>query len=819
MRWCLAAAAGLLCFAAVIGGTFVPLRDASGLQYLYAWPGGAALGRMAVACTLGVVAVWLVMIGAARRAGGAAVAEARAGRWLAPLAALAVVVVGVAPAVPGVGERGAVLGYFFYDLRWWWAVTLGAVVAWRADRLLGSPVARSIAGSATWFGRRHVFAIDAALCVGVMAWAVVTTPHLRFSGALHGDEVKYVRYCENWYQGRGFDIVGKPRMTELPPNTPSAVLKNLALLPGAVREGLSDLVNDLQGFSSDPFGFRWNRAISDEAGFVQDKRRTRVYQLYLPGLSAVLLPGYYLDRRFLGVTPGYQEEFPAELVMTNLTMLLVYGASAVALFRLLRRALDSELLAAAAAATAVISLPIGAFAFQLYTEVPALLLIVLLAHFAWFRAPSATTRLALMAGLAAGALLWLHARFLLIAVLLVAVGARRTISPARRWLIAAFVTMLFGLCAFNYHVTGSWSPTALWDANVSTHTFALSSVANNLVGYAIHGTLGVIPHAPWVLAVLPGLIVIARQQRGLALFLVSLALALGVPAAGHVLTPSGGTPGRLVAAVVPLMIWPAALLARHLWQSPSARVVTAILVILSLEAATTYNLSHRKAYGGFVDDGISGWRPNLAFPEARRYLEALTQPGFLVFLAVLALGGWWLWRILRRAATSLPESRRPASRGGVVAGVVAILVATCTVLTAAFGRWTRGDYLLHERLAHQAGVAALVEHDRCRVCFTSRHRQVDWAWLAAPVAADPQVSTAIDGRLLWLEVKVESPAEPAAGRVVVDFGDGTHAAMGLVGRREITHDYDALGEYIVVTSVHLRDRRWADRRVIAVKEK
>ena len=43
MRWLFAAAAGCACFSAAVLGTFVPLRTAGGLEYLYVGPGAAAL--------------------------------------------------------------------------------------------------------------------------------------------------------------------------------------------------------------------------------------------------------------------------------------------------------------------------------------------------------------------------------------------------------------------------------------------------------------------------------------------------------------------------------------------------------------------------------------------------------------------------------------------------------------------------------------------------------------------------------------------------------------------------------------------------------
>src|SRR6185312_3937998 len=112
---------------------------------------------------------------------------AEAGSWLAPLTALGVVVLGILPALPGIGEHGAVVAYFLYDLRWWWALLLLAAAVARADRLIGAPLgslARAIARSSPAL---RLLLLDAALFIAVVSWAVTTTA-IRFDHGLSGDE-------------------------------------------------------------------------------------------------------------------------------------------------------------------------------------------------------------------------------------------------------------------------------------------------------------------------------------------------------------------------------------------------------------------------------------------------------------------------------------------------------------------------------------------------------------------------------------------------------------------------------------------------------
>lgn len=118
----------------------------------------------------------------------------------------------------------------------------------------------------------------------------------------------------------------------------------------------------------------------------------------------MLFPGYFLDRYLLGIDAGYQNEFPAELVMTNTMMLLVYGLCGVALFRLLRHALSSDRLAALWAAIGMATMPVTAFAFQFYPELPAALLVIVVSTYLLFHATKSSAVAACAAGAGAASL-------------------------------------------------------------------------------------------------------------------------------------------------------------------------------------------------------------------------------------------------------------------------------------------------------------------------------------------------------------------------------------------------------------------------------
>jgi hypothetical protein len=820
MRWFFAAALSCVLFAAVASSTFVPLYDSAGIDYLFALPGMWRLASAAMLAVALVTALFAGVLSLSRRASDGSIAAARDGRWLAPLVALALIILGILPAVPGIGEHASPFGYFFHDLRWWWLGVLGGWTLLNADTVLGSPIQRRIASIATWHQAARLLLMDGVVCIAVMAWAVASTPHLRFIGVLHGDEPKYIRYCEVWYQGGGLDISQKSLFADEPLDSSPHLLTTAARLPRAIIEETGDLFTDLRQFAAHPFTFRWNRAVGGN-GFVRGTHGG-IYEIYQPGVSAVLFPGYFIDRYLLGLNSGYQGEFPDELVMTSISMLLVFGFCGVALFRLLRNLLRSEGLAVFWAAIGVMALPTGAFAFQFYPELVALLILLILGNFLLTRPTTSATWQAIAAGAATGALGWLHPRFLLLSAAIALVAIVRMRAGARRAFIAAFATLLLSIMGYAYRVTGSWLPTALWDAvNSEGGTLNGFAVPMNLVGYMFHRTWGLLPQSLIFIAAIPGLVLLARRMPAVVAVAVLFGLCLGVPAAGHTLSAAAGTPGRLVLAVVPLFIWPVAVLIHRFWSSRLVRSAAMLLVMLSLDAATTYNWSHKKHLGPMHAGGTSGWKPNLMFPNASVNLSEWTVPSvitlaaFILVIAAVSIAAW------RFDGTQRPKTSDPAAmpiwRPWLI--VVGGAIACCVALTATMGSWYHTEYLMSGADAHRAAARALVSLDRCRVCFTSRLGSIDWTSLNPNRVDSMTVDLTPARRKVELRVKLVGGDSAARfGRVHVDFGDGNSTRWsGIVDEGRYEHEYQQPGTYSVVTWLQLRDgRTQRDRRTVSV---
>lgn len=814
--WVVVACLSCVCFCAAALGTFVPLRRATGIEYLFAWSGGSALITAAMAATIAVVGLYLALGSAVRRHAPGNLASARSGRWLAPTCGLALVAIGVLPAAPGVGTLAAPVAYFLYDLRWWWVVLAAGALALHADRLLGDPVRRRAAAVATWSVPARLLLLDTLLFASVVTWVVIATPRERFSSGLNGDEPKYVRYCELWYQGGGFDISQKVRLTDVPLDARPGMGRLPALLWQAIGLDASDLVSDLRRFAASPGNFRWNRARGAE-GFLTGKRGG-TYQLYQPGLSVLLFPGYFIDRHLLGLRPGYQQEFPDELPATNLTMLLLFGMCAVALFRLLRNALASDALAWFWAAIGLLTMPATAFAFQFYPEVPALLIVLAVANHVLFHAGDRGWVAASAAGAAAAALAWLHPRFLLVSLLLTAVGAFRLGGGCRRVLLGAGGAVYVSLLAFNYAITGSALPTALWDAAGADVVPNPLGIPVNLLGYALDRTWGVAPHSPLLLAAVPGLFLLARRSAWLAAFVAAAGLALAIPAAGHTLSAAGTTPGRLIVAVVPLLMWPVAAFVRRFWSSVAVRVATAVAVVVSLETAFSYTWHFSKQVGPLHSAGLSGWRPNLSFPVVRGD-GWFSAPGSLVLVVAIVsvVAAMAILAAARPEPDNVPRSHNLRMTWAVPAVVVVLIAGLATIATAAGREWTRNDYLLDDVSARRLAATGLLELAKCRVCFTSERPAVDWRWLEPNPARDVAVDTAVEGRTVTVRARLEGDGRSQGfARMRVEFGDESATSwMGIVGEREVIHTYREAGDtYTVAVWLQLRDGTVVVRRAV-----
>ena len=264
-------------------------------------------------------------------------------------------------------------------------------------------------------------------------WVVAGTPHLRFTRDTHGDEPKYLRYCENFYQGHGLEIFSIQPLASLPSGFQPHFGRNFRLAAEILPGELAELASDVGLFLADP-SHRFTRSVK-ERGFIRGKTGGE-YQVHQPGLSLMMLPAYYIDRQLDSPVPGSTRQWPSKLVAVNTFFLGLYLLWIVLIYRFLRHLAEARSIAWVAALTFGLTLPAAAFPFQFYPEVAAgVLLFAAGAHLAFPERPTRTA--SFFVGLLVGYLPWLHVRFSALAAVLVAFAITSMRHDLRR--LAAFL--------------------------------------------------------------------------------------------------------------------------------------------------------------------------------------------------------------------------------------------------------------------------------------------------------------------------------------------------------------------------------------------
>jgi hypothetical protein len=240
-----------------------------------------------------------------------------------------------------------------------------------------------------------------------------------------------------------------------------------------------------------------------------------------------------------------------------------------------------------------------------------------------------------------------------------------------------------------------------------------------------------------------------------------------------------------------------AVLVRRFWFSQVVRIFTVALGVLSLDAGRAYNWSHSKEFGLLRDVSLSGWKPNLGFPDLRGESWAVSHANFVLFLClvVVVLGLSWLAFMGSARKWDPARSRRSWQ---VLVMTISALIGGFSAATWADEDWTDSLYMLDDGAARTAAARAVVNRDHC-FCFTSARGHVDWTSLGPNSARSALVDMFPDGLHLTVLVLVEGDGQhPAFGRMRVEFGDGEETPWdGVVNERRIAHTYQQPGTYPV----------------------
>jgi hypothetical protein len=509
----------------------------------------------------------------------------------------------------------------------WWYVTVDlqpallavavALCGIRLDRLSDGRLRRAVVeATKRLMSGDRTFLFEAALVTIALGFAFVSSPLNRFSPSLHGDEPKYLRFCENLYQGNGFDLRRLTNLDALPVDFSPPLLRNVSDLGAQLLADIRQLGPDAATLLTEGVGHRFNRA--RYAGNLSVEGRTGgIFQLHSPGLSFLLLPGYIIDRHHLSWDNRFHDHFPTTFDATQTTLLLLYGLWGVVIFRFLRNYSGRDGRAFVLAVLALLILPVAAFPFQVYPEVAAGIALFLVCNFILHYRSHAPGRDVLY-GMICGYLPWLHVRFAIASAILVVwcVATRTGRRPAALRFCAGYGLVLGALCLYTYHITGSLVPSAPYYAEGSTLVvFSAGEAARGLVGMAFDATYGLLAHAPLYGLALLGVWPLIRKAPSVAIPTGLVILAVAIPAAGHSWTGNLTTPLRLVVAVLPLSMIALMEAVERFERRAWFRVSFGALAVLSVHNAFSYNYYHQRQVAELVAAGFSGWRTNLLFPS------------------------------------------------------------------------------------------------------------------------------------------------------------------------------------------------------------
>jgi hypothetical protein len=166
-----------------------------------------------------------------------------------------------------------------------------------------------------------------------------------------------------------------------------------------------------------------------------------------------------------------------------------------------------------------------------------------------------------------------------------------------------------------------------------------------------------------------------------------------------------------------------------------------------------------------------------------------------------------LFAFIGSARSRAPRLSTRKFRWIASAGMLTIVVVLSLASTAATGHWFYDGYLLDIFTAHREAARGLLVSDKCRVCFSSRARAIDWTDLEPNPARGTVSSPHIEGGTMTMDVAVEGEGPwTGFGRVRVDFGDQSVTKWtGVVGQWQVAHLYRQPGEYAVSVWLQLRD--------------
>ena len=534
-------------------------------------------------------------------------------------------------------------------------------------------------------GRRAVARLDASpargfavalFAAGFLAMLALI-PGYRWAGdGLLGDEPKYLRITESLY----YDLDTDVGSGTLVPPTPAGVLRNVLWLARTTAQAGTDLLED----DETPPAHVWRAGHLTVAG-----RSGGLYHLQSPGLPVILLPGFALQRAL------WPQVTAPWLPLLTVAALWAFGLTQNV--RLAEEVSGSRAAGVFAGLITAFSAPVFLCGYHFYPEAAALALVPWLVRAAVGRPPGTIGLIA--RGIAIGVLPWLHVKFSLLAVVLLALIAPRAGGRLRVTALAMPPIVLGALLALYHHrITALWTPDALYrrygpDVYSGPAAFlSADTVRGSLVAFfgAVDGLFVI---APAAIAGALAIVWLFRRDRRCGAALAAVVAAASATAAVHG-GGAPGPPGRLMAPVA--CVFGAALavglVSPRRW--PPFRWTVFILALAGLSITVTMHADWRRAVSPYrrmfasADTDFSRLIPGMVGPSGEKRL----RPDIARGLALLAVVAFWAWRVGRAARAQHGTADAPAP---TIAERWAALrnthlafwatIAACTIVLAALG--------------------------------------------------------------------------------------------------------------------------------------
>ncbi len=372
----------------------------------------------------------------------------------------------------------------------------------------------------------------------------------------------------------------------------------LRVTQSLLRDGDIDLANNLAPednaeFTPIPFGV--DRAPASPAG--------KVYSLHPPAMSVLVAPAYALGVRWWG-----NPRLSSALFMALLTA----GCVALLYHWLVQIGVGSSVALATSGIVATTA-PLFLYSTQIYPDVPALLVIlVLLCGFprimkqGGLRAsaePRPILHLVAVAGMLA-ALAFFHPRFLPMCALggVLLIGRAAGYPRPRQALVVLAVVSLVALSAmiyYNLQMTADWlgyaRPGNAWQAS----RVSIRGVPITLAEHWLHAKQGLLNSSPVFVIALIGLgLLVLRPDRRLLFTAVLYTATVGVNGLTTHLVEGYHPAGRYLIVGVPVISLCFATGLRRLWGRSWGRLLTAFLLAVSWDTVRQAARVPEFVYGG-----------------------------------------------------------------------------------------------------------------------------------------------------------------------------------------------------------------------------